>query len=501
MKRYPSEYEGPGSAPARCIRLLDDLGPADGVVVDLGCGRGPLAEAVRERGLEYVGIDIDAGALAEVENRGFETHLLDLGGAKATLLDRLRRIAAGRPLAAVIAADLLEHLLEPQALLGAVHSFVGEGGSLIVSTPNVTHLNVAAKLLLGRWDLTESGLLDDTHLRFFSANVLDRLFTQSGWRQEAEADPQNPDAEDQQFPIDAPGLTNGTPTRELLRRLRYDAEPHGASYQFVRRFVAVEPSPASEFRWAVDPPPAPEIFATVLVAAGAAEPVRSDLATQTSSNMEILDLPDAAGAWTSALDSARGRYLCFAHTGVRLSRQWISAFEAENATKPGAVIRTAVVEVPQAKLEMGDANAIIASGERVHLNPLDLIAYGRPGPTVLSAYAVPAGVVRNASLQGDPTQGAAGAAVFLARAAELCGVSSLAEPTVAAVPTAEDGEAELDAVAASMDPFPLVLPAGSATRLLDLRRGLVEAHESLSWRLTKPLRLSRWLRRRPPEAS
>jgi len=504
MKRYPSRYEGEGTAPGRCIRLLDQASPADGIVLDLGCGRAPLAEPVRERGLEYVGIDVDPGALAEVEGRGFEVHHVDLAADEAALHDALLRVAGGRRLAAVIAADLLEHLVEPQELLRAVRALVGAGDPLIVSVPNVTHLNIAAKLLLGRWDLTEWGLLDDTHLRFFSAALLDRLFAKSGWRQVAAADPENPDASDQLFPPDAPGLGNGTPLRELLRRLRYDSEAHGGTYQFVRRFVAAEGPPQAAFDWAINPPPPAELFATVLVAAdvgdAAGERLRADLAAQTSASLEIVDVGPEADGWAAAIAAARGRYLCFACTGTRLSRDWIEAFERAGPDSMGQVLRAGAVGVPEARLQApGDAAALIDSGRPLDVNPLDLLAYGRPGPAVLPAYAVPTGAVRPGGIGSEPVRWPAPGAVFLARAAELCGVRSLPATTVAVSLSGgetADGEAALDAVAEHMDLSPIILPPGSASRLVDLRRGLVDAHESLSWRLTKPLRLGRWLRRR-----
>jgi 2-polyprenyl-3-methyl-5-hydroxy-6-metoxy-1,4-benzoquinol methylase len=251
MKRYPSSFEGAETAPAHCVALIEAAPASSGVVLDLGCGRAPLAEPVRELGFDYVGVDVDADALAEVRERGFETHQVDLGAAEEELGAALRDVVAGRPLAAIVAADLVEHLAHPDALLRALRSLEG-ADSLIVSVPNVTHLNVGAKLLLGRWDSTEQGLLDDTHVRYFSEAALIRLFNASGWRQADEADTQNPDSPDQLFPPDAPPLRPGTPVRDLLRRLRDGSEPNGSTYQFVRRFEPGDVAGAPH-RWAVEP--------------------------------------------------------------------------------------------------------------------------------------------------------------------------------------------------------------------------------------------------------
>ena len=203
MKRYQSRIEGPETAPARCIRLLDEASLAPGVLLDLGCGRGPLAGPVEERRLQYVGVDLDPDALAEVAKRGFETHRLDLGAPEQELFESLREILAERTISVTLAVDLLEHLVAPDMLLRALRK-LSEDASLIVSIPNITHLNVGAKLLLGHWDLTDRGLLDDTHLRFFSEDGLTRLFSATGWRQVEAADAEDPDSFDQRFPADAP---------------------------------------------------------------------------------------------------------------------------------------------------------------------------------------------------------------------------------------------------------------------------------------------------------
>ncbi|MGH2980956.1 MAG: class I SAM-dependent methyltransferase, partial [Solirubrobacterales bacterium] len=113
MKRYPSQHAGAHTGPGRCIQLLEDSSPPNGIVLDVGCGRAPLADRVRELGLEYVGMDVNAEALAEIERRGFEAHRLDLGGTRDELTSSLREIVAGRTLSAVLAVDVLEHLVEP----------------------------------------------------------------------------------------------------------------------------------------------------------------------------------------------------------------------------------------------------------------------------------------------------------------------------------------------------------------------------------------------------
>jgi SAM-dependent methyltransferase len=74
----------------------------------------------------------------------------------------------GREFDLVILADVLEHLVHPERLLKSVHAVLGENGSVIVSLPNFGHWYPRLKILAGQWKYDEKGILDKTHLRFFS---------------------------------------------------------------------------------------------------------------------------------------------------------------------------------------------------------------------------------------------------------------------------------------------------------------------------------------------
>ncbi len=514
MKRYPSEHPGTHTAPGRCVELLKRSQARQGVVLDLGCGRAPLADQVRELGLDYVGADVNEAALAEVSERGYEVHPLDLRGSAEELSRSLRAIVADRPVAAILVVDVLEHLIEPAALLEAARGLAdAELPSLIVSVPHIAHYDIAAKLLMGRWDLTEFGLLDDTHLRFFSERLFSELFRATGWRLKEADDIVSP-LSDQQFPVDSPLLRPGTPAGDLLRRIGADAHPRTATYQFVRRFGPGEVAEGERHRWPLPREQDKErIFASVLVRPGRAglQRMLADLEAQSTGDFETiviregsdrsLNLPDnvrfvdaaASGdPWNAGLAAAEGRYLCFLDETARVGREWVEAFERPS-TLAGHVLRADLSVVSDLQLG-GDeaAEGMIASGQPLDANDLDLMRFGEPGPIVLSAYAVPLEAVRTTGLRFETGHGAAAAAIFLSRAAELCGIHPVGEVTVA---TSERHlgqiEAQLDAVAESFDEYPIVLPAGSATRIVAMRRALLGMQESLSWRVTSPLRVLR----------
>ena len=201
-----------------------------------------MAARLTELGFTYVGGDIDVDALDDVRGRGFEAHELDLFGSGPEIVARLEGLLDGRPLAAVLALDVIEHLVDPVAVLSALHEVVSNhiGAELVVSIPNVTHVDIGSKLLVGRWDMTDTGLLDDTHLQFFSEPRLVGMLGATGWL-EVDADDVELPISDQCFPVDLPGLRREAPLHDVFAWVRRSAGPGGETYQFVRRLRAVDP--------------------------------------------------------------------------------------------------------------------------------------------------------------------------------------------------------------------------------------------------------------------
>lgn len=146
-------------------------------VLDVGCNDGALLDALRNDGQTVMtaGLEIDPVAARHAAQNGHEVHILDVERAALPF-------EAGS-FDYVICADVLEHLVDPWATLPRLVSLLGSDGRLIVSTPNVRHWTVVLPLLLrGRWRYTETGLLDRTHLRFFTRETTLELIRGAGVR-------------------------------------------------------------------------------------------------------------------------------------------------------------------------------------------------------------------------------------------------------------------------------------------------------------------------------
>ena len=94
--------------------------------------------------------------------------------AEASWVPELAQVEGAFDLA--LALDVLEHSADPEGLLADLASRLRPGGTALVSVPNVAHWSMRASLLAGRFDYAERGILDRTHLRFFTrATFLDLL--------------------------------------------------------------------------------------------------------------------------------------------------------------------------------------------------------------------------------------------------------------------------------------------------------------------------------------
>ncbi|HKD17716.1 MAG TPA: class I SAM-dependent methyltransferase, partial [Thermoanaerobaculia bacterium] len=162
--------EIPGSSHDLLRRRIRDLPPGLRLL-DLGAAGGHLGRAVRDRCAFLAGVEPD-GAIGASAREGYD----DWRAA-----DALSCGEWSAPFDAVVCADVLEHLPRPEQLLARIRSWLREGGTLLVSLPNVANVSVRGALLLGRFPYAERGILDRTHLRFYTRRSAVELVSSGGF--------------------------------------------------------------------------------------------------------------------------------------------------------------------------------------------------------------------------------------------------------------------------------------------------------------------------------
>jgi 2-polyprenyl-3-methyl-5-hydroxy-6-metoxy-1,4-benzoquinol methylase len=159
------------------IRLFRDTQQREaGSVLDLGCGRARLGLEVELLGYTVTGIDYSPVACAAARTRISEVIELDF-----TRLTAVEDTLKERKFDWIMAADVLEHTPDPKTTLSFYGRYLKPDGRLIVSLPNVAVWDNRLRLLFGRFDYRDSGVMDRTHLRSFTFRTARELVSEAGF--------------------------------------------------------------------------------------------------------------------------------------------------------------------------------------------------------------------------------------------------------------------------------------------------------------------------------
>lgn len=158
------------------IKPLVPANPA--IIMDIGCGAGATSRWLKEirPNATTVGVELD-GSVAALAAREVDTVLVaDLNQGLEALADYEGRVEL------LLLLDVLEHLHDPWTRLSELKRLLAPGGVVIASIPNVRNLKVLGPLLFkGEWQYRSSGILDRTHLRFFTRRTVMDLFADTGY--------------------------------------------------------------------------------------------------------------------------------------------------------------------------------------------------------------------------------------------------------------------------------------------------------------------------------
>ncbi len=490
--------------------LLRKYAGKQGVHLDLGCGYGAIAERVRDDlGLTYVGFDISDDGLTALRERGFETHVIDLNDVEAATRT-MRAIIGARTLASMTIIDTLEHVANPREILTLLRKLSGDSGAaLVVSVPNVTHKDIAIKALLGRWDWTEAGLLDHTHIGFFNERHLTQIAAEHGWRQVAARD-WLLEKSDQNFPPDLIPLEVATPLGSILRNVIEKANPNCLVNQFVRAYL-----PDDEIATASYPsrnsPPGPFLTVVICTQGRRIFQLRETLLSlggQSDDDFEVLivvhkadearevavrelvaSFPEnlsgrttfavcaeegRAAPLNAAVGQALGSYVAFLDDDDFVFGHWVETFRGCATENPGKIVRAACVRQrvswrPDSLL--GAHPSPTTWFEAAYPSRYDLMEHLYDNGTPFMSLAFPRSLFKDLGTRFDQSLSTAEDWDFTCRAAQLCGTASTPvitsvyrwwdnSPTSMTTVAHEDWKKNRLKVIAKLNNAPVLLPAG-----------------------------------------
>lgn len=211
------------------LRTLADLVTPNSTVLDLGCGTGALGTWLTT----HKNCTADGLTLSDAEAEQARSHYRHVVVGNLETDDICEHFGHST-YDFIVCADVLEHLKDPARTLAACHRLLSPAGSLLVSVPNVAYAGLVAELMAGQFGYRDEGLLDKTHLRFFTRSTLLTFLAENRW-EPAHVYPIGRDILDSEFKVSFEAMPPAV-SRYLT------SAPDAGTYQFVVSCTASQAS-------------------------------------------------------------------------------------------------------------------------------------------------------------------------------------------------------------------------------------------------------------------
>ncbi|MCK5662259.1 MAG: class I SAM-dependent methyltransferase [Thiotrichaceae bacterium] len=144
-------------------------------ILEIGCSNGNTGALALSMGKcgRYTCVEMNEAAAARAKEKVCEVLVGDI--------ERLEFPWEEQSFDVLILSEVLEHLVDPWRLLQKLHKYLKPGALVFASSPNISHYKIILMLLKGRWDLTDVGVMDRTHLRWFTPDSFKKMFSSSGY--------------------------------------------------------------------------------------------------------------------------------------------------------------------------------------------------------------------------------------------------------------------------------------------------------------------------------
>jgi methionine biosynthesis protein MetW len=156
------------------LKVIERLLP-NSTILEIGCNEGYFSLMLMKYGHEVIGIEVDNNAAQIASDRGVNV-------VYGSIDDPIVITSINKKFDVVLMMDVLEHCLNPSHVLKSLHHLIEPNGKIIVTGPNVAYWSVRKDLLLGRFNYTETGIMDRNHLHFYTLETWQSLIRDSGYK-------------------------------------------------------------------------------------------------------------------------------------------------------------------------------------------------------------------------------------------------------------------------------------------------------------------------------
>jgi glycosyltransferase involved in cell wall biosynthesis len=460
-------FAHPASQALALLRRWKSDARSGEIHLDVGCGAIGLADAIAaEFGRIYVGIDLFGGNAIRLANRGLEGHDCQIVDG-ASLSRALDGIIADRPVGAITFLDIIDRLLQPEDVLEKIAT-IGRAhvANVVVSARNISHRDIGAKLLFGRWDSTQDGLLGRDMIRPYDQRGLRATLEKAGL---PVVDCENivEPISDQAFPSTHPALAAGATLSCFLSDLARQVNPAAEISRFV--WLCAPSKKADRETFAAVREEARPLVSVITRTQGRRAHTLMELLTclfgQTDQDFEILivghnldqegtkaiegviaDTPEslrrktrlicAVGGGRSrplnvGFAAARGLYIAILDDDDIPLGNWIAEYRALHLVAPGRVLRATSARQNVETIAVNKRAAVRAEGspEPAYPATYDFLRHFLGNVSPNNTLAFPRGAFHDLSFRFDETLSTTEDWDFLLRAASYCGVLSSPEIT------------------------------------------------------------------------
>jgi len=142
-------------------------------ILDLGCATGYIARELSKKGCETWGVDVDKEAALKARQYCKKVIVSDLDTCSSLAFPK-------KFFDYVILLDVIEHLKYPENILSIAKTHLKRGGKVLISTPNIAHASIRLMLMRGDFDYSPSGIMDNTHVHFYTMKSLGTFLKKIG---------------------------------------------------------------------------------------------------------------------------------------------------------------------------------------------------------------------------------------------------------------------------------------------------------------------------------